>query len=114
MTTQIKTGKRGILPSRRMIVLGITLLVVLGVGSTLFTLVYLGKGTETLRRTIPGKGMSIATSTTVKKPTSTAQPDSSFSFTAAGDYGQTTYTTENLQKIKQLYDSHQIKIGANF
>ena len=108
MTTHIKTGKRGILPSRRMIVLGITLLVVLGVGSTLFTLAYLGKGTP--RQTVPAlnKVVSTATSGVAKKPTPTAQPDPSFSFTAAGDYGQTNYTTENLEKIKQLYTSGKI------
>ncbi len=107
MTSQFNTGKQDIFPSRRMIVLGIVLLVVLGVGSTLFTLAYFGKGTGTPGQTVPGlsKGKPTASSTAA---TPTAQPDPSFSFTAAGDYGQTTYTTENLEKIKQLYDSGQI------
>src|SRR5947209_7131490 len=109
MTTQLKTGKQSILPSRRMIVLGIALFVVLGAGSTLFTLAYFGKGTTGQTQPNHSKGTPVGTSTTVaKKTTPIAQPVPSFSFTAAGDYGQTTYTTENLEKIKQLYTNHQI------
>jgi len=43
-------------------------------------------------------------------PTATATPkvDPGFSFTEAGDYGQTNYTTANLNYIAQQYTAHKI------
>ena len=110
MTTHIKTSKRGILPSRRMIVLAITLLVVLGVGSTLFTIAYLGKGTP--RQTVPAPNKVLPTATTAtKKPTPTAQAGISFTFTTAGDYGQTNYTTQVLKYIAHSGVKFNLALG---
>ena len=109
MTTHIKAGNRGILPSRRLIVLGITLLVILGVGSTLFTIAYLGKGTP--GQTVPTSNKVIPTATSAaKKPTPTPQPVS-FTFTAAGDYGQTNYTTQVLKYIAHSGVKFDLALG---
>ena len=104
MTTHMNAGNRGILPPRRMMILGITVLVILGVGSTLFTVAFLGNPTP--RHTVPAlsKVTPTAISTPTVKPTPTPQPG--FTFTAAGDYGQTNYTTQVLK-----YFAHS---GAKF
>ncbi len=112
MTTQFKTGRQDTFPSRRMIVLGIALLVVLGVGSTLFTVAYFGKATTGQTQSGHSGEAPVATHTTVaKKPTPTAQPDPGFTFTAAGDYGQTNYTTANLKYIAHSGVKFDLALG---
>lgn len=112
MSTIFNNNRKRNLLHSRMIVLGVALLVVLGVGSTLFTLAYFGKGTGTSGQTVPGlsKGKPTATSA-AKKPTATATPETSFTFTAAGDYGQTSYTTKNLKYIAQAKVNFHLALG---
>lgn len=112
MRTHINTGKQDIFPSRRMIVFGIVLLVVLGIGSTVFTVAYFGKGTT--GQTQPGHSVGIpAVTSTIatKTPTPIAQAGTGFTFTAAGDYGQTNYTTANLKYIAKSGASFDLALG---
>ena len=113
MSSLFKAEKRGILRSRRMIVLGIALLVVLAVGSTLVTLAFLGNGVRP-GQSQPGhgNGKPTATSTSAaKQVTPTPQGGASFTFTAAGDYGQTVYTTDVLKYIAHAGVSFHLALG---
>ena len=69
------------------------------VASAVFAFTHFNAGMPT-----PSTQASIAKTTRVLQPTATIQShirisNASFSFTAAGDYGQTSYTTANLNYI---------------
>jgi hypothetical protein len=98
--------------SRALFILGSILLVGLVVASTLFVFTHFNPGIQT-RPTKP----NIMKAIQVLKPAATTQNkfatkrNSSFRFTAAGDYGQTSYTTANLNYIARSGVNFHLGLG---
>ena len=92
-------------------VLGSILLMGLVVASAVFAFTHFNSGMPT-----PPTQASIAKTTRVLQPTATIQShirisNASFSFTAAGDYGQTSYTTANLNYIARSRVNFHLGLG---
>ncbi len=104
--------KTGFPRSRSLFMLGSILLLGLVVESTVFAFMYFNVGTPT-----PPTKTNTVQATQVLKPTATIQSknvtksNSSFRFTAAGDYGQTSYTTANLNYIARSGVNFHLGLG---
>src|SRR5712691_330784 len=104
--------KVGLVRSRTLSILGSILLVGLVVESAVFAFTYFNAGIPN-----PSTKPSAVQATPVLKPSATIQSkvvtksDSSFRFTAAGDYGQTSYTTANLNYIAHSGVNFHLGLG---
>src|SRR2546425_10693624 len=104
-------GKLHLPGSRTLFTLGSVFVVVLVAASTLLTFIHFSTGMHAAP-TKPG----IAKATQAPQPTATPQStviksEPSFSFTAAGDYGQTSYTTANLDRIAKSGVKFHLPLG---
>jgi hypothetical protein len=125
MRKQLHVGKgRPTLRSRRLLVLGLALLLALGGGLAFLRVAYFGRwapGQSPLLASVDGPGHAHESGSegkaggisivVVKLPTPSAQTATGFTFTAAGDYGQTTYTTANLQYIARSGARFDLGLG---
>jgi hypothetical protein len=104
MSTELNNNhKRGLSRSR-----GILLLVVLVVAGTLLTLVLSNKGSQIKNLT---SKVSQAQKPASATPSMRPKAATSFSFTAAGDYAQTNYTTDNLHYIAESKVAFNLGLG---
>lgn len=98
---------------RYLFFVGSSLLVALVVGSSLFAIAYFTRGTQTPHSSTITT--TISKGTKAQQPTSVStnqiQNGSGFTFTAAGDYGQTNYTTANLNYITHSGASFHLGLG---
>ena len=117
--------KTGLSRSRSFFLLGSVLLVGLVIASTLFIFVRINggnPGSPTHPSLFNGgnpkppthlslSGTPIVKATQILKPTATAKVGPDFSFTAAGDYGQTSYTTANLNYLARSGVKFHLGLG---
>jgi len=90
---------------------GSVLLVGLVIASTLFILTRINGGNATPPTPPSLTGTHLVTATQPLKPTAITMFNPDFSFTAAGDYGQTSYTTANLNYIARSGAKFHLGLG---
>ncbi|HLX55479.1 MAG TPA: hypothetical protein VKR83_00495 [Ktedonobacteraceae bacterium] len=109
--TQSNSRKKRFPHNRSLFIFGSVLLVCLVGGSAFFALAHSNAGIPT-----PSTKPGAVKATQALKPTATTQsksakPNPDFSFTAAGDYGQTSYTTANLNYIARSGVKFHLGLG---
>ncbi len=112
--THDKRREKGRSRSRSFFIPGSVLLVGLVIASTLFILMRINGGNASPTTTPSLTGTHIVKTTQPLKATATTQVtqvSSDFSFTAAGDYGQTSYTTANLNYIAHSGAKFHLGLG---
>src|SRR5690349_20627618 len=121
MRKQPNVDKRRLFRSRLAHVLGIALLLA---GGTLLRVAPVDRGAATRPQApgsahAPARTGALSSQTTpggislvvAKQPTPVALAGAGFTFTAAGDYGQTAYTTANLRYIARSGASFHLALG---